>query len=327
MDDVRAPIDIRSTRFMDRLRLFIRSRHLAYHTVKTYCHWVLGYIRFSGRRHPEEMGEAEIEAYLQYLSTVRNVSPNTQKVALNALVFLYLKFLQRELGKLQFTYATKPRQIPTVFSHDEATRVLRQLQGPAWLAASLMYGSGLRVSEACRLRIQDIELVSGYIMVREAKGEKTRRTLLPISLVPRLRQQVHFVIAQHDKDLTDGFGSVYLPYALERKYPRAAKETGWQYLFPAQQYSVDPRSGVTRRHHISEQVIQRSVRAAIHNANIFKKAGCHTFRHSFATRLLEQGVDLRNIQEILGHNDISTTQIYTHVVGLHERGMKSPVDV
>jgi integron integrase len=327
MDDVRAPIDIKSTRFMDRLRLFIRSRHLAYQTEKTYCHWVLGYIRFSGRRHPEEMGEAEIEAYLQYLSTVRNVSPNTQKIALNALVFLYQRFLQRELGKLQFTYATKPRQIPTVFSHDEAIRVLRQLQGSTWLAASLMYGSGLRVSEACRLRIQDIELVGGYIMVREAKGEKTRRTLLPSSLVPRLRQQVNFVIAQHDKDLTDGFGSVYLPYALARKYPRAAKETGWQYLFPAQQYSVDPRSGVTRRHHISEQVVQRAVRAAIRKANIFKKSGCHTFRHSFATRLLEQGNDLRNIQEILGHNDISTTQIYTHVVGLHERGMKSPVDV
>jgi integron integrase len=327
MYDVRAPINSKSSKFMDRFRLFIRARHLAYKTEQTYCYWVYFYIRFHSKRNPKEMAAPEIEQFLEFLSTDRNVAANTQKTALNALVFLYEKFLGMKVGELRFQYARKPRQVPTVFSHKEATDVLSYLHGAPWLAASLMYGSGLRVSEVTRLRVQDIELTAGYIMVREGKGAKSRRTLLPESLVTRLQRQLDFVGAQHQQDLAEGYGSVYLPDALARKYPRAPFEPGWQYLFPASHYSIDPRSNITRRHHIGEQQIQRAVRKAIQRAGILKKSGCHTFRHSFATRLLEQGVDLRNIQETMGHNDISTTQIYTHVVGLHERGMRSPVDL
>jgi integron integrase len=327
MDDVRRPISRKSDKFMDRFRLFIRARHLAYKTEKTYCYWVFFFIRFHQLKNPKEMAEREIEQFLEFLSNDRNVAANTQKTALNALVFLYKKFLGVEIGDLKFDYARRPRLLPTVFSHPEATEVLSHLKGTHRLAASLMYGSGLRVSEATRLRVQDIELTAGYIVVREAKGLKSRRTLLPESLLLGLRRQLDFVAAQHQQDLAEGYGSVYLPDALARKYPTAESELGWQYVFPAAHYSVDPRSNTTRRHHIGEQQIQRAVRRAIRQAGILKKSGCHTFRHSFATRLLEQGVDLRNIQETMGHSDISTTQIYTHVVGLHERGMRSPVDL
>ena len=312
---------------MDRFRLFIRSRQLAYKTEKTYCYWVLYFIRYHGKKNPMDMGARAVEEFLEYLATQQNVAPNTQKTALNALVFLYHQFLEKELGTLRFSYTSRPRQLPTVFTHEEATKVIDLLKGDAWLAASLMYGSGLRVSEVARLRVQDIELHTGFIVVREAKGLKSRQTLLPKSLQERLKRQLEFVRIQHERDLADGFGSVYLPYALARKYPNAGREPGWQYLFPASQLSVDPRSGELRRHHVTERTLQRAVRTAIKQAGILRKSGCHTFRHSFATRLLEQGTDLRNIQEILGHNDISTTQIYTHVVGLHQRGMRSPVDI
>ncbi len=206
MDDVRIPINRHSTRFMDRFKLFIRARHLAYKTEKTYCHWVLYYIRFHNRKNPADMAGREIELFLEHLSVERNVAANTQKTALNALVFLYEKFLGVEIGKLRFAYAQKPRQIPTVFSHKEATKVLSHLKGVHWLAASLMYGSGLRVSESARLRVQDIELAAGFIVVREAKGAKSRRTLLPKSLIDRLNQQLQFVAAQHQGDLADGYG-------------------------------------------------------------------------------------------------------------------------
>lgn len=273
------------------------------------------------------MGAREVEDFLEHLATQRNVSPNTQKTALNALVFLHQKFLNQTLGELRFTYSSRPRQLPSVFTHDEAISVIDKLTGNSKLGASLMYGGGLRVSEVARLRVQDIEMERGVIVVREAKGLKSRQTLLPESTRERLQQQLVYAAALHTRDIADGYGAVYLPYALARKYPNAETAFGWQYLFPATNLSVDPRSGIRRRHHVTEQTFQRAVRQAIRAAGILKKSGCHTFRHSFATRLLEQGTDLRNIQEILGHSDLATTQIYTHVVGLHQRGLKSPVDL
>ena len=326
MYDVRPYIDTNSSRFIDQLRIFIRSRYYAFKTEKTYCYWVLTYIRFHQYKHPNTMGLSEIESFLEYLSVTRHVSCNTQKTALNALVFMYREFMKIEVSGLKFRYATKPRQLPTVFTHDEAQAVINQLGEQQKLCAQLMYGCGLRISETTRLRIQDVDFGSNCILVRETKGDKSRRTLLPKSLIELLKYQVKASLLQHEKDLLDGFGSVYLPGALARKYPKAEFESAWQYLFPANQLSVDPRTGTLRRHHISEQSVQRQVKQAIRKLVIMKKAGCHTFRHSFATRLLEAGTDLRNIQELLGHSDISTTQIYLHVVGLHERGIVSPVD-
>lgn len=326
MYDVRPVIAADSNRFMDRFRIFIRSRHYAFKTEKTYCYWVLNYIRFHKLKHPETMGNVEIEAFLEYLSVTRNVSGNTQKTALNALIFMYREFLKVAIKDLNFCYATKPRQLPTVFTDYEAKAVINELVDKQKLCAQLMYGCGLRISETTRLRIQDIDFSANCILVHESKGSKSRRTLLPNALVVPLKHQVKASLLRHETDLSNGFGSVFLPGALAKKYPRAEFEPQWQYLFPADHLSVDPRTNITRRHHISEQSVQRKVRQAIRKLLIMKKAGCHTFRHSFATRLLEAGTDLRNIQELLGHSDISTTQIYLHVVGLHERGIISPVD-
>lgn len=326
MDDIPTPLPANPVRFMDRFRAFIRARQLAYRTEKTYCLWVREFIRFHGSRHPETMGPEEVNAWLSHLANNRNVSVNTQKTALNAVVFLYHQFLGRELGKLQFANTTQPRRLPTVFSHDEAMAVLGNMQGVSKLVASLMYGSGLRVMEATRLRVQDVDFSEQCLFVREAKGDKWRRTLLPAALTEGLRNQVAFALALHQQDLDDGFGEVYLPNALSKKYPNAARHPAWQYVFPASRLSVDPRSGVRRRHHLGEQQVRRSVNAAIRAAGIRKKASCHAFRHSFATNLLKGGTDIRSIQELLGHNDISTTQIYTHVIGTHQRGISSPLD-
>ncbi len=327
MDDVRAPLPAQPQRFMDKFRALIRSRQLAYKTEQTYCLWVKDFIRFHGRRHPDGMGADEVDAYLGHLALQRNVSVATQRTALNALVFLYRHLLRRELGGLNYQPSQRPRILPTVFSHPEACAVIDRLDGLPRLAASLMYGSGLRVMEAVRLRVQDIDFSNACIMVREAKGGKGRRTLLPRSLETELRTQIQVVLALHQQDLQQGYGAVYLPNALARKYPRAERQPGWQYLFPAMNRSEDPRSpGTLRRHHLGEQSVQRAVRAAIDASGIHRKAGCHTFRHSFATNLLRNGVDIRNIQEILGHAHITTTQIYTHVIGVHERGMISPID-
>lgn len=327
MYDVRPLIEIDSERFMDRFRVFIRSRHYAFKTEKTYCYWVLYYIRFNELKHPNLMGVAEIEHFLEYLSVTCNVAANTQKTALNSLVFLYREFMKIDVTGITFHYATKPRQLPTVFTHDEALTVINEVSEVHKLCVQLMYGCGLRISETTRLRIKDIDFSMECILIHASKGDKSRRTLLPKTLLGALKYQVKFSLLIHEKDLSLGFGSVYLPGALARKYKNAEFESGWQYLFPAPSLSIDPRTNITRRHHISEQSVQRKVKQAINKLTIMKKAGCHTFRHSFATRLLEKGTDLRNIQELLGHSDIATTQIYLHVVGLHERGITSPVDL
>lgn len=326
MYDVPPRLPAKPTRFMDRFRAFIRARQMAYRTEKAYCDWVKDFIRFNGRRHPEEMGAPEIDAWLSHLANNRSIAINTQKSALNAIVFLYKQFLQKELPPLNFDRTNKPKTLPTVFTHEEAMAVINRLEGECRLVVSLLYGSGLRVMEATRLRVQDIDFAQHCLIVREAKGNKWRRTILPQSLVDPLKAQVDKALAVHQQDLSEGYGAVYLPGALARKYPNAPTSPAWQYVFPAKKRAVDPRSQVIRRHHMGEQHVRRAVSAALKQAGIYKKASCHTFRHSFATNLLRAGTDLRNIQELLGHTDINTTSIYTHVIGTHERGVQSPLD-
>lgn len=327
MDDIRPLLPTKPTRFMDQLRECMRAKQLAYRTEKTYCGWVVDFIRFHNKQHPSTLNAQHIDEYLSHLAVHRNYSVNTQKTALNSLVFLFQQFLHQDVGDLAFTPSTRPRILPTVFSHREAMSVLSQLDGIYRVIASLMYGSGLRVMEAVRLRVQDVDFEACCLFVRESKGMKSRRTLLPHTLIPKLKAQIALVIALHRRDMEEGYGEVYLPNALAKKYPNAPKEPAWQYVFPSPGRAVDPRSGVIRRHHLGEQQVQRKVKEALKAAGIFKKASCHTFRHSFATNLLRAGADIRNIQELLGHKELSTTQIYTHVVGIHERGVKSPLDV
>ncbi|MES9903771.1 MAG: integron integrase [Sedimenticola sp.] len=326
MEDIPHNINPKSTRLMDRFRLFIRTLHLAYATEKTYVHWLKRYIHFHNKKHPESMGVTEVREFLDHLTIVRNVSINTQKTALNALVFFYHRLLQRELGEIQFKYAKKPRKVPVVFTRREVTSVLGRLSGIHSLVAEILYGSGLRISEAIRLRVKDVDLAEHAVYVRNGKGNKDRRTILPKSLVDRLANQIQYVQTLHKQDLADGFGRVYLPNALERKYPNAVTELAWQYLFPAGHTSLDPRSNVKRRHHIGQSCVQKEVKQAIRAAGIQKHAGSHTFRHTFATLLLENSTDLRTIQELLGHSDIKTTQIYTHVLGINSKGVVSPLD-
>ncbi len=325
--DIRKTIDKKSNRFNDRLRLFIRAKGLSYCTEKTYCHWINRFIKSMGYRSESEMAPIHINDFLSNLGNERNCSINTQRTALNALVFLFREFLKIEVGELQFQNASKPRKIPIVLSQSEARSILDQLSGRKQLIVKILYGCGLRVSEAVTLRIKDIDIANGRLYVMEGKGYKSRRTLLPSSIIEPLRAQINFVENQLEKDKKLGKAGVFMPDALSRKLPKAQFEVGWQYLFPADNYSVDPRSGIERRHHVGAQQIQRTIKVATHKARIFKRVTCHTFRHSFATELLRQGTDLRTIQELLGHTSIETTQIYTHVVGINERGIVSPVDL
>lgn len=326
MEDIPVPIQSNATRLIPRLRLFIRKKGLAYATEKTYIYWVLYYIRFHNRRHPEQMGAAEVEAFLSFLSVERHASPSTQRTALNALNFLYRQFLQKPFSKLNFQYAKASARIPVVFSHDEAVSVLKNLSDLPLLAAQLMYGCGLRLMECCRLRVHDIDFELNQVILRETKGNKQRTTVLPDKLKIKLHEQIASVKHLHDFDVSCGYGEVYLPYALSRKYTRAAAELQWQYLLPAKKIAKDPRSGVFRRHHIHQSVVQKHIKRAILATQINKQASSHTFRHSFATRLLESGYDLRTIQELLGHSDVKTTEIYTHVVKKGGRGVISPID-
>ena len=326
MEDMRGVLPSKPVRFMHKLRAFIRAKNLAYTTEKTYCLWVKRYIFYHNKQHPEEMSVAHVEQFLHHLAVVKNVSISTQKTALNALAFLYNQFLDRPLGRIHITKATVQRRVPVVFSHQEAIAVIERLSHPWQLIASIMYGSGLRTSEAISVRVKDIDFDQHMIIVRSGKGGKDRRTILPEIVIDQLHEQIITVMRLHESDLKNGYGEVAMPNALSRKYPSAAKELAWQYLFPSYKFSRDPRSGVERRHHVYDRSLQRNVKNSIRACGIPKHASCHTFRHSFATRLLEQGNDIRTVQELLGHSNVETTEIYTHVLHKGVLGVRSPVD-
>jgi integron integrase len=312
---------------LDRVRAALRTRHYSYRTEKSYVRWIVRFVRFHGNRDPAEMGGIEITLFLNHLAMEVNVSSSTQNQALCAVVFLYKHVLKKDPGNFEdLVWARRTKHLPVVFTRDETRRVIGQLSGIHRLAALLLYGSGLRLMECLRLRVKDIDFHYNQITVRDGKGGKDRVTMLPMAAIPLVQENLRKVRALHEKDLLDGFGAVLLPGALERKYPDACREWGWQYVFPAAQISIDPRSGVRRRHHLDATVLQKAVKRAIRNAGIHKHAGCHTLRHSFATHLLEDGYDIRTIQELLGHKDVNTTMIYTHVLNRGGLAVKSPAD-
>ena len=314
-------------RLLDQVRDRLRVKHYSIRTEQTYLDWIKRFIRFHDKRHPRDMGAGEIEAYLTHLAVHGRVSPSTQNQAKSALLFLYREVLALPLPWLdKVTQAKAPTRLPVVLTVSEVQAVLAQLTGTHWLIASLLYGAGLRLMEAVRLRVKDVEFSRHEIIVREGKGAKDRVTMLPESAVEPLRRHLARVKALHAEDLAAGFGEVYLPFALAKKYPNAAREWGWQYVFPSAKLSIDPRSGVTRRHHVDEKGIQRAMKQAVRSARIVKPATPHTLRHSFATHLLLGGYDIRTVQELLGHSDVSTTMIFTHVLNRGGKGVVSPMD-
>jgi integron integrase len=314
-------------KLLDQLRNLLRFKHYSYETEKAYVKWVKDFILFHQVKHPSAMGKEEISAFLTHLAVKRNVAASTQNQALSAILFLYREVLQLEVGWLEdIEHAKKPARLPVVFTKEEAKSVLLHLDGVRRLMASLLYGCGMRLKECVRLRIKDVDYGQNHIVIRDAKGQKDRVTVLPESLKPELKRQMAKVEALHQRDRTEGFGRVYLPNALAKKYPAADLELGWQYVFPASKRALDPRAGIERRHHVDESVLQRAVKEAIRTAGIHKHASCHTFRHSFATHLLENGYDIRTVQELLGHSDVKTTMIYTHVLNRGAGAVKSPID-
>ena len=314
-------------RLLDRVRDAIRRRHYSRRTEETYVHWIRRFIYFSGKRHPAELGAPEVTAFLNHLASERNVAAATQNQALSALVFLYREVLAQPLPWLDgLDRAKRPSRLPSVLTVDEVTRLLASLRGMRWLMASLLYGAGLRLRECLRLRVKDIDFGYRQILVRDGKGGKDRVTMLPASVIDPLRRHLERVKALHERDLAEGYGDVELPDAIARKYPRAPYEWGWKFVFPSHKRSVDPANGAIRRHHVYENYLIRSVKQAVRDAGIAKHVTCHTLRHSFATHLLESGYDIRTVQELLGHSDVSTTMIYTHVLNKGGRGVRSPLD-
>jgi integron integrase len=314
-------------RLLDQVRERMRRLGMARRSEDAYVGWIRRFILANDKRHPSKMGATEIERFLTSLAVQGNVSSSTQNQALSALLFLYRQVLGVELpwmGDIQ--RAKKPQRLPVVLTRTEAAALLDQLTGAHWLMASLLYGTGMRLMECIRLRVKDVDFERGEIVIRQGKGGKDRRTMLPQSLVQPLRAQLAEASRIHERDKAAGFGRVWMPDALARKYPAASLEWAWQYVFPASLRSMDPREGVERRHHMDESSLQRAVKSARHRAAIVKPATCHTLRHSFATHLLEDGYDLRTIQELLGHKDVATTQIYTHVLNRGGRGVRSPLD-
>jgi integron integrase len=315
-------------RLLDRVRDAIRSRHYSLRTEQAYIFWVRRFILFHRKRHPETMGESEISEFLTHLAVAKQVSASTQNQALSAILFLYKHVLDRELDRLSdITRAKRPKRLPVVLSQGEVRSLLSVLSGVNGLLARLIYGTGMRKMECLRLRVKDVDFSYRQICVRSGKGDKDRVTLLPECLVDELTTQLDAASTLHQKDLEAGYGEVSLPYALSRKYPNAGREWIWQFVFPATRRSVDPYSGLIRRHHWFQTNVQRAIKQAAHTLKLGKPVSVHTLRHSFATHLLENGYDIRTVQDLLGHKDVSTTMIYTHVLNKGGRGVCSPLDI
>jgi integron integrase len=316
-----------SSDFLDRLRALIRCKHYSIRTEQAYVDWVRRFLAFHAPIPPDRLAEPEISAFLTHLAVREKVAASTQNQALNALVFFFRNVLQNDLAApFQLVRAKRPLRLPTVLSKEEVHRVLRGLSGEYLLMAQLLYGSGLRLMEVLRLRVKDVDFDQRMILVHDGKGFKDRVTMLPDQLIAPLQAHLEIVRQMHVADLGRGLGNVYLPYALERKYPGAARDWRWQYVFPSDRLSADPRTGILGRHHVDESGLQKEVRRAARSAGIQKPVGCHTFRHSFATHLLESGSDIRTVQELLGHADVKTTMIYTHVLNRGGLGVRSPLD-
>lgn len=315
-------------KLLDQVRNLIRAKHYSMRTEQAYLGWIKRFILFHGKRHPREMGGPEVEAFLSHLAVDGRVAASTQSQALSAILFLYREVLGIDLPWLNnVTRAKKPQRLPSMLTVAEVRRVLSGLEGTRGLMANLLYGTGMRLMECMRLRVKDLDFERREILVRDGKGMKDRVTMLPNSLVDGLRAHLVKVKELHARDLAEGFGEVYLPFALDKKYPNAGREWGWQYVFPASKRGIDPMSGKERRHHLDEKVLQRAVTAAARAADLVKPVSCHTLRHSFATHLLQSGYDIRTVQELLGHADVSTTMIYTHVLNRGGRGVMSPLDL
>jgi integron integrase len=314
-------------KLLDRVRDAVRIKHYSYRTEETYVYWIRRYILFHNKRHPLEMGKVEIEAFLTHLAIKEQVAASTQNQALSALLFLYRYVLEQPLDfDINAVRAKRSRYLPTVLTKNEVQQVFSHLSGVHKLVMQILYGSGLRLTEGLQLRVKDLDFSQQQIMVRDAKGKESRVTMLPRSLSDALKIHLQYVRQLHQKDLEQGYGSVYLPFALERKYPNASREWVWQFVFPSDRFSQDPRSGIARRHHLHETGIQRSLKQAVRAAKLEKRVSCHAFRHSFATHLLQDGYDIRTVQELLGHKDVKTTMIYTHVLNRGGRGVRSPLD-
>lgn len=314
-------------KLLDQVRNVIRRKHYSLRTEEAYITWIKRFILYHHKRHPKDMGPREIENFLTHLAVERNVAASTQNQAFNAIIFLYNKVLNLELDdRINAMRAKRPENLPVVLSEEEIFTILDCVSGPQKLMVRVLYGTGLRGIECVRLRIKDIDFHRNEITVRRGKGQKDRVTMLPADIHAELQQQIRHVKKVHAKDLSAGFGTVHLPFALAKKYPNAEKEFGWQYVFPSSKLSVDPRSGIRQRHHFHLSSLNRAIKKAVRLAGIRKTVSTHAFRHSFATHLLEDGYDIRTVQELLGHRDVKTTQIYTHVLNKGGKGVRSPLD-
>ncbi len=311
---------------LQQVRAAIRVRHYSIRTEQAYVFWIRRFILFHRKRHPNDMGATEVAAFLSHLATDLNVAASTQNTALNAVLFLYREVLRRPIGLVDGVIRAKaPQRLPVVLTRDEVAHLLIQFDGAQWLMVALLYGSGLRLLEMLRLRVKDLDFDRRVIVVRDGKGAKDRVTILPGELIEPLHLHLTSVRATYERDVERGTADVYLPYALERKYPNASREWAWQWVFPADRMSIDPRTGLLRRHHAYANTLQKAIKVAIRRAKIQKPATAHTLRHSFATHLLENGYDIRTVQELLGHSDVKTTQIYTHVLNLGGNAVRSPL--